>query len=289
MTGSAPFGGYSDILLDAEGGSALAISDTGHVLPLALTFDAEGDVTAATASRWHPMIDAQGRTLDKQTGDAEGLAPVADGYVVTFEGEDRLVPMTAKGRLGAAQAPAEEDEDVLGANSGFEGLARLRDGSLIAISEGKRDGLAIVRSGRQDEAFSAWRRSAYRPAEDFAVTAVRQDAASGDLFVLERAWSPWRGARARLVRVPEDRIGDAVVEGEALGRLGFLEGIDNMEGMDLAPAPDGSLRLYLLSDDNVSPVQRTVLMTVGLAAGCGSGAAEAAAGTDAPAQEPVED
>ena len=36
--------------------------------------------------------------------------------------------------------------------------------------------------------------------------------------------------------------------------------IDNMEGLSVHRAPDGALVLTLISDDNFSPLQRTVLL-----------------------------
>ena len=36
--------------------------------------------------------------------------------------------------------------------------------------------------------------------------------------------------------------------------------VDNMEALDIRRAADGALWLYLLSDDNANPLQRTLLM-----------------------------
>ena len=112
---------------------------------------------------------------------------------------------------------------------------------------------------------------------------------TGDLFVLERAFSPLQGPRARLKRIDAARIGEAVLEGEEIARLGLLQGIDNIEGLSLVARTDGSLRAYLISDDNYSALQRTVLLTLAVPPACGSPAAEARAGADAPAQDVVDE
>ena len=37
--------------------------------------------------------------------------------------------------------------------------------------------------------------------------------------------------------------------------------VDNFEGVAVVPWPDGRLRFYLISDDNASATQRTILRT----------------------------
>ena len=293
-TDRSGFGGYSDLVLDGlSGGSgeATLISDAGHVLWLDLETDASGDLTGVSNARLARMIERDGSRLGKRDGDAEGLVRMGGGYIVSFETLHRVARMNASGVLGATMQPPTEDREAFGSNSGFEALAALPDGTLLAISEGKDGaGDAVVRRGRMDQPLEEWVRHSYRPADDFAVTGAATDPQTGDLFVLERAYSPWRGARMRIVRVAMDDIDESVIRGRELTRMGFLEGIDNMEGIAAARMADGTLRLHLVSDDNFSALQRTVLLTLGLAPGCEDGdAAEAAARGDAAAQGAVEE
>ncbi len=269
VTGGEGFGGYSDLSVDAKGGTARLISDAGHALDLSLTIE-DGTLRGVGDARLVPMVDCEGETLGKRSGgDAEGLAFLGNAYAVSFEGRNRIALLNPDGTLGPASPAPREDRRILGKNSGFEALALLPDGDLLAISEGTdADGLALVRRGRIGTPLAEWALTRYRPAEDFAVTSARIDPATGDLLVLERAFSPLRGPRARIARVPADRLTGEVLEGRQLARMGFLEGVDNMEGLDLHRGEDGRLTLYLVSDDNFSAAQRTVLMTLSLRPGC---------------------
>ena len=283
------FGGYSDLTLEGPDGRATFASDAAHLMWARLTVNAEGDVVDVTDARLAALMEQDGSTLTKRDGDAEGLAWLGAGYAVAFEGEDRIARVSEGGAVGTTLYPDAADAAVFGANSGFEALAVLRDGTLLAMSEGvDADGDAVVRRGTLDAPLGAWTRAAYRPARSFAVTAADTDPATGDLFVLERAYSPWRGPRMRIVRVALDDLDEERLRGRELGRMGFLEGIDNMEGLAATRTKDGRLRLILVSDDNYSAAQRTVVLTLGLAPGCEDGdPAEPAARGDAPPQHAV--
>ena len=285
------FGGYSDLSLDGPDGLSTLVSDGGHVLWVRFGFDAAGDLVSAADARLAGMVERDGSTLGKRDGDAEGLAWLGGGYAVSFEGEHRLARMGVDGVLGETSYPAPGDARAFGLNSGLEALTRLADGRLIAMSEGTdANGDAVVLRGRMDRSLSDWDRARYRPAAGFSVTGASADPLSGDLFVLERAYSPWRGVRMRVVRVPADALDADVLRGRQLTRMGFLEGIDNMEGIAAARTETGALRLYLVSDDNYSAAQRTIVLTLGLAPGCEDGdAAQPPARGDAASQDAVED
>ena len=285
------FGGYSDLSLEGPDGRATLVSDAGHVLWVRFGYDTEGDIVSVSEASLAGIVERDGSTLGKRDGDAEGLAWIGGGYAVSFEGEHRLARMGVDGVLGETSYPAPGDARAFGLNSGLEALARLTDGRLIAMSEGTdAKGDAVVLRGRMDEPLEGWDRARYRPAEGFAVTGASADPLTGDLFVLERAYSPWRGVRMRVVRVSADGLDAEVLRGRQLTRMGFLEGIDNMEGIAAARTEAGELRLYLVSDDNFSAAQRTVVLTLGLAPGCEDGdAAQAPARGDAAPQDAVEE
>ena len=284
------FGGFSDMSLAGPGERATFVSDAGAVMRARLVTDPAGDAVGLAGATLTGLTERDGSALGKRDGDAEGLAWTGTGFAVSLEGEDRVAAMSGAGVLGQTLYPAPGDEAVLGANSGFEALAALPDGRLLVVSEGKDEaGDALVRVGTLDEPLSGWAAARYRPAQGFNVTSADVDPATGDLFVLERAYSPWRGARMRVVRVPASQLGGEVLRGRQLTRMGFLEGVDNMEGLAAARTADGQLRLYLVSDDNFSAAQRTVVLTLGLAPGCEDGdAAQAPARGDPAPQEAVE-
>jgi hypothetical protein len=70
------------------------------------------------------------------------------------------------------------------------------------------------------------------------------------------------GANARIVllRAADIRPG-AALRGTELARLSPPLTVDNMEGLSVREAPDGKgVLLYVISDDNFSALQRTLLL-----------------------------
>ena len=261
------FGGYSGLTL--VDGELTLLSDAGHWLRGQAVVDEAGDLVGADGFDRGPILTKDGERLTKKTGDAEDLVWLGQSWAASFEAFARIGALGSDGRLSRVSRVPKSDRPVVRFNQGFEGLALLPDGRLMAISEGvDPEGYARVRTGRLGTELSEWPVTRYKPKAPFQVTAARADPETGDLYVLERAFSPWRGARMRLARVPADEVGGDVMEGDELTRMGFLQGIDNMEGLELGHAADGSLRFYIVSDDNFSRAQRTILLTLSVAEGC---------------------
>lgn len=83
----------------------------------------------------------------------------------------------------------------------------------------------------------------------------------GDLLLLERSYSPAKGVAMRIRRVPLASIDDGVlVDGKPLIVADMGYQIDNMEVIGLHRDAQGRLVLTLISDDNFSFLQRTLLL-----------------------------
>jgi hypothetical protein len=144
-------------------------------------------------------------------------------------------------------------------NEGVETLARLPDGSLLAIAEGGwlGEGLhaAVLLTAHGSLALR------YRGGPRFAPTDA---AAAGDwLFVLERRLSLLGGWQARIVTLPLAELpgdADALIAGHELGTVAGPELGENYEAIDAWVDPAGGYRLILVSDDNFSGLQRTQLL-----------------------------
>jgi hypothetical protein len=99
-----------------------------------------------------------------------------------------------------------------------------------------------------------------RRSDDFDVS----DAAflpNGDLLVLERKFGFPSGFSMRLRRIAAAAIAPgALVDGAILLTADGSDGIDNMEGMAVRPLPDGSALVTMISDDNHSFLERTILL-----------------------------
>jgi len=131
-------------------------------------------------------------------------------------------------------------------------------GTLIALSERglDRDGnlIAFLVGGPAPGQFSV------RRTESFDIS----DATllpSGELLVLERKFSLVEGVGIRIRRIPLTSLApDAVVDGPSIFEADIGNEIDNMEGIDAFVTPQGDTVLTLVSDDNFSLLQRTLLL-----------------------------
>ena len=82
-----------------------------------------------------------------------------------------------------------------------------------------------------------------------------------DLLILERRFGLSDGLGMRIRRIKTADISpSATVDGEILLDAGAGYQIDNFEGIDAVIGPDGSTRLILVSDDNHSFFQRTIML-----------------------------
>jgi hypothetical protein len=85
--------------------------------------------------------------------------------------------------------------------------------------------------------------------------------ASGDLLVLERKFSLLEGAGIRIRRIALKSLAPgAVVDSPSIFDADLGQEIDNMEGIDAHVTPEGETVLTMVSDDNFSMIQRTLLL-----------------------------
>jgi hypothetical protein len=260
VAGDPSFGGWSGMVVDPEGRQIRAVSDQGYWLEARLDHDVQGRLTGVADVRIGPLQGLAGRPLTgKVDADAESLTRRPDGgLLVGFEHRSRILeyagnlegrPRDVPPPLELAQAPD---------NGGLESLVALRDGRLLALSEALSDGAARVGWIGDGE---GWSRLLYVPAPGFDPSDAAQ-LPSGDLVVLERAYSVIEGPRSRLVRVPAEQVAaGATLEGELLGEWRRPLTVDNFEGLAAFRGAEGQTLVYLLSDDNYNrDGQRTLLL-----------------------------
>ncbi len=260
----ARFAGWSGLDL-ADGGTALlAVSDLGHWLSARLHHDRDGRLTGIDNAGLTPLRQPGGAaSRSKRDNDAEALRRDRDGsWLVAFELRHRLLryrpgPDGLPGTPLPVAAPADFADQP--ANGGAEAIVVLPGGAVVLLSEEGRNAAGDGRGWLRDSA-GRWHGLAYRLTEPFRPV----DAAllpGGDLLVLERRFTRVGGIGARLVRVRHDTIvPGAVLQGEEVANLAPPLSIDNFEALAVRPAPSGGALVYLLSDDNASPWQRTLLL-----------------------------
>jgi len=261
------FGGLSGLLVSADGDRLLAVSDKGRWLAARLRYDAEGRLIGIADAQMARLRDLDGDALKKKRHrDAESLAELADGSIlVSFERKHRIWLYTSKEGPLLSRPTAWPKPKGLGdapGNSGLEALVALADGGLLALTEGQANGSGNVGFLWHD---SAWSRLTYHAKENFKPTGASGLPGSDDLLVLERAAQALSGFRVRLVRLAAGNIrAGAELRGEELASWGQPLTIDNFEALATRRGPDGETLIYLMSDDNFSFFQRTLLLMFAL-------------------------
>jgi hypothetical protein len=265
-SGFRGFGGLSGIRLDAKGERFISFSDkgswfTGRIVYSGREMTSLADVEAA------PMLGPDGRPITARGWfDSESIA--LDGSLV-YIGLERVNQVLrfdfAKGftRSRGEVVPMPPAVKKLPFNKGLEALVFVPKGmplagTLIAISERGLDGegnlIAFLVGGPAPGQFSV------RRTDNFDVS----DAVllpPGDLLILERKFSWLGGLGIRIRRIPLQSIGPgAVVEGPSIFNADLGQEVDNMEGIDAHVTAEGDTVLTMVSDDNFSPIQRTLLL-----------------------------
>ncbi|MSP81914.1 MAG: esterase-like activity of phytase family protein [Alphaproteobacteria bacterium] len=260
LDGIAPgFGGLSSLAIEPDGGSLIAVGDRGIWVEIALQHDADGRLTGLGRASLHRLLGADGAPLSTADRDAEGLTRLADGgYAVSFEHRHRI-DLYPQGLGGPARlfVPQGALPRML-ANEGLEAIAALPDGRLVALVEaatttGLHAGYVIAPDGTL-AGFP------YQTQPDFKPTDLAR-LPDGDLLVLERSASLVFGFAARLVRVSFAlfRPGSVLI-GTELGVVRPPNNVDNFEGLAVRADAAGGTLVYILSDDNFNPLQRTLLL-----------------------------
>jgi hypothetical protein len=256
------FGGLSGMEV-LEGERLVAISDNGDWFEARLVLNDAGDLVGARDWRTAMMRDEDGEPFpNKQSGDSEDLAQLTDGrFAVSFEQTQsiRIYDLNRDGPFGpAARGPRLAETRSLPDNSGLEALTSTGDGDLIVGAEGGPEVTTPIWRARLD-ARSAVEPSARYPISDgYSLTSLDR-LPDGDYVALERFFAPVIGPRARIKRFTFDADG-AVVGVEELAALAPPLPLDNFEAISAVRMPSGATRLYIVSDDNFSRRQRTLLL-----------------------------
>lgn len=252
------FGGLSSLRVAADGIGFTAVSDEGWRVDGRMLYDLQGHLAGVEGVTLVPLLSRRGRPLPelgKHESDAESLVRDADGtLVIGFEGDHRIVRYPGDGAAPSLVAPPPGLQQAP-VNSGLETLVRLRDGRLLAITEklkvegGVRGWIGGGKGG--------WQSFVWATSEGFVPTDATQ-LPSGELLVLERRFPPV-GARLRLLPAASIKAG-GLLDGTQIARLEGSLQLDNMEGIDARRGPAGETLIWLISDDNFSFLQRTLLL-----------------------------
>ena len=266
------FGALSAIrMLDGSGTKFAAVADTGFFISGTILRDAALKPIGMGTLSFHELPDLNDQISNsKWEVDSESLVVDDSTVTIGFERKHRLSVYPFDGTTLATRTGNVDfliPENELRDNRGFETLARAPEnsplaGALVAVSEKSIDKegniFATVTVGPMKGIFKIAR------SDDYDIT-DGDFLPNGDLIILERSFGMSRGIRMRLRQISGASIKpDAIVEGDVLLEANMSTQIDNMEGLDIWQASDGSTRLSLVSDDNKSILQRNLYLEFAL-------------------------
>jgi len=263
------FGGFSGIeMLDDH--RIITVSDRGAWFEFTLALGADDTLLGVSGARTAPLRDFEGRVYSHRADrDAEDITQLADGrFAVSFEQwqEVRIYDFNRDGPFGAAvRGPPFAGADDLPSNTGPEALATMADGALLIGAEGTGAGDTTLWIAPLDATEPVPAVAAYPLAHGYAITSADR-LPDGDYVLLERFYAPVIGARARIVRLPASELAEPGrrVSTIELAALAAPMPVDNFEGVAATRSANGVTRLYIISDDNFSSRQRTLLLAFDL-------------------------
>ena len=260
------FGGLSGLSIGADG-KLYSVSDRGYWVSAQMNFDTEGRLIDLTNWTIQSILSTNGAAVTAPLYDAEALARAPDGsFLVAFEEVHRIwryPPPPATFDSLPAPVPVPLELANAPANGGLESIAVLPDGRILVIAE---------EFANPDRTFKGWvledgrfAELSYLPSDGFEAS----DCAAlknGDVIVVERRYVPFGilSARLKLVKASNIRAGAKLI-GEELLRLQSPLEVDNFEGIAVQEDPVKGATIYLVSDDNYNPFQRTLLLQFRLA------------------------
>jgi hypothetical protein len=257
------FGGISALCVQSDGEHFLALSDRASWFRWRIVYENNHPAAIADAVA-APVRDEYGKPAPGW--DTESIAEYGNKLYVglertnsifSFDFDWKSFPSNARPVSG----PPELKE--LPFNQGLEALVFVPQQhklaqTLIGFSE---HGLteegnlkAFLIGGPAPGKFAVKRTDGY----DISDAAILS---GGDIIILERQYSLGRGVTMRIRRIRLDDIKPgAVVDGPIVVEADGGFQIDNMEALSVHRTRSGQTVLTLMSDDNFSPLQRTILL-----------------------------
>lgn len=244
----------SDLKLTGDGGF-VTVSDAGDLVRGDIRLDAAGRLIGLDHFRSRRLTLEDGRAIsDKQDGDAEGLVVTPSGdLLVSFERRHRIWNYGSLSALKVQPTPMRAPDFAFTENDGMEGLAIAPNGWRVS---GEAGGVWDCSSARCTVVTAPPETPI--PDSDYRITGLDRDPSGAGWFVVQRLYRAPIDMRARVRRMaPDGTLGPILIELKLPGTT------DNFEGV-AAETRHGKTRLYILSDDNFNPAQRTLMLAFDL-------------------------
>ncbi len=266
-------GGLSGLVVSQDGAEFLSVSDQADWVRGKLEYT-DGRLSGVSGLSIGAILDEKGDPLVNKQGDAEAVeqidptGPFPGQVIVAFERQHRLWRYDVS-KNGFAARPVDlripTDMRSIEDNQGIESLFVIDGNQVVAISEGtvdddgrtmgwmlqlNKDRLTVGQS--RPLFLETWK--TFRPTD---LTRLPD----GRFLLLQRHFSPRTGPIIQVrdlgQSLPEDEV---TISGSLLAEMDVSYNIDNMEGLAARQTEDGRTLIYMVSDDNFNPLQRTLLL-----------------------------
>ncbi|GMN03279.1 esterase-like activity of phytase family protein [Erythrobacter sp. MTPC3] len=252
-------GGLSALRWDAKSGRLLALTDDARWVWI-VPDEPDGELSGLENIDTGELLGPDGATLiGKEQGDSESVTRSAEGgWLIGFERDHRIWRYPSLTGPPAPPAPmAVQPETVLGPlenNSGVEALAGDENSLFLCAEQVSLGGEPNCAAMSERGVFERQTHQAPEPLLGYGAAPTDADmAADGTLYILFRSYSKLRGNDAAIIAIdPNGARRDLAVLASPLT-------VDNFEGIAVRE-DDGRSFLYIVSDDNFSADQRTLLM-----------------------------
>ncbi|MGY9057155.1 MAG: esterase-like activity of phytase family protein [Alphaproteobacteria bacterium] len=253
----AQFGGFSGLAIEPLSGDLVAVTDRGWVARFTKSIPPKILALELLGLRSHNSYFI----------DSEALGVASNGeWWVGFERYNRL-EVHGPGWEGLLAVPTKRHAlgllQDLPPNDGIEALATLPDGRVAVIAEAPNAARMLVLDAGGRLLTRHTYQSPLPPTEAVGLP-------NGGLLVITRdsRWPMPPVFSSRLEYVAPGWEAQEQVQGRLLFRLDHGLPAENYEGMAVEHGPNGGLRLWLVSDDNLLPVQDSLLVRLDLPLAC---------------------
>lgn len=248
------FGGFSGLWISPDGGQLVAVTDKGFFAEADLTRNPTGALVAVDLTAFDRLLQRKAYNESHFKRDAEGLAISSDGRrYVSYEGHHRVM-VSADFVTKPSLTHKWDFFWHLQGNSGLEALAIDAAGALYTVPE--RSGawtrpfpVHVLRDGRWTQPFALPRSGRF-------LVVGADIGPDGRFYLLERDFRIPNRFSSRIRRFD---LTDAGVANETTLLETAFGDFDNFEGISVWTRGDGETMVTLISDDNFSFLQSTVL------------------------------
>ncbi|MDG2523595.1 esterase-like activity of phytase family protein [Caulobacter segnis] len=233
----------------------MSASDDGDLFEARLVLDENDRLVGLKEAKIEPLLGLDGKPLSgKEWADAEGMTILPNGdRLVSFERNHRIWRYPA---AGGAPVVAPSPQTIFPENEGMEALAYYPAAGADAYIVGGEEGevwVCKLSGGCQS--------APPQMGPDIAYGLVAVSAFNGPAVALmHRAYDPIQGNRIQvsLINDPTTKRRFPLVSDRFTLQAPLTR--DNFEGLAVSSNRAGGVRLYLMSDDNFSARQRTLLL-----------------------------